>query len=428
LTNGCAITGGAFYNPTTVLFPSDYVGKYFYAELCNGWIRRFDPVAGTSTSFATGISNPVDLIVTNDGSLYYLARGSGTVMRVQFQNPTATNGVISGRLTTSGGTGIEGATVALSGAQTRKTITDATGNYRFENVTTNSSYTITPARANYTFSPFSRSFSQVGSNTDAPFTGAFGSDSFNPLDTAEYFVRQQYLDMLSREPDEAGFNYWTDQILVCGANASCVNTRRRDIGAAFFIEQEFQITGSFIYDAYSATLGRKPIFNEYSSDRQQIVGGANVDAAKTAFAQGFVQRAEFTTKYQANTTAASFVDALLQTLQSVGVNLSAERQNLINAYNGAGNIVDSRAAVVKAVADNATVKQSQYNPAFVLTEYFGYLRRDADQNGYAFWLNVLNNGDVNNYRGMVCSFITSTEYQRRFSIVVSHSNGECSAP
>ena len=61
--------------------------------------------------------------------------------------------------------------------------------------------------------------------------------------------------------------------------------------------------------------------------------------------------------------------------------------------------------------------------------YFAYLRRDADTDGYRFWLNVLNesgtNGDPVNYRGMVCSFITSAEYQRRFSSVVTHSNAEC---
>src|SRR6266850_3698519 len=67
-TTGCAITGGAFYAPTVANFPSDYVGKYFFAEFCTGWIRRFDPATpGTSVPFATGISNPVDLIVTADG-------------------------------------------------------------------------------------------------------------------------------------------------------------------------------------------------------------------------------------------------------------------------------------------------------------------------------------------------------------------------
>jgi glucose/arabinose dehydrogenase len=425
-TTGCAITGGAFYNPTTAIFPSDYVGKYFYSEFCTGWIRRFDPATATDTAFATGISNPVDLIVTDDGSLYYLARGSGSVFRVQ-STPTASNGMISGRITTAAGAGVEGSVVKLSGGQSRRTITDSAGNYRFENVPTNGAFTVTPSRANFNFSPINRSFSQLGSNTDAAFTGTSSGDIANPLDTAEYFIRQQYVDVLGREPDEGGFNYWSDQILACAADNVCVNARRRDIGAAFFIEQEFQLTGSFIYDVYAGALVRKPAFTEYSTDHQQVVGGATLDAAKTAFAQNFVGRSEFTMKYQANTTAASFVDALLQSVQAAGVNLSAERQNLINAYNGAGNTIDSRAAVVRAVADNATFKQAEYNPAFVLTEYFAYLRRDIDQAGYDFWLNVLNNGDPGNYRGMVCSFITAREYQLRFSANVTHNNTECAA-
>jgi uncharacterized protein (TIGR03437 family) len=87
-TTGCAIAGGAFYNPTTVQFPASYVGKYFFADLCSGWIRLFDPTAGTASAFASGISQPVDLKVAPDGSLYYLSIGSGSVFRVQFSAAT----------------------------------------------------------------------------------------------------------------------------------------------------------------------------------------------------------------------------------------------------------------------------------------------------------------------------------------------------
>jgi glucose/arabinose dehydrogenase len=83
-TTGCAIAGGTFYNPPTVQFPSSYVGKYFFADLCGGWIRLFDPSNNTAAPFATGISSPVDLKVAADGSLYYLAIGSSAVFRVQF--------------------------------------------------------------------------------------------------------------------------------------------------------------------------------------------------------------------------------------------------------------------------------------------------------------------------------------------------------
>lgn len=83
-TTGCAIAGGTFYNPQNNQFPSTYTGKYFFADLCSGWIRVFDPTNNTASGFATGISSPVDLKVGNDGSLYYLAIGSASVFRVQF--------------------------------------------------------------------------------------------------------------------------------------------------------------------------------------------------------------------------------------------------------------------------------------------------------------------------------------------------------
>ena len=89
-THGCAITGGTFYNPASLQFPSSYSGDYFFADYCSGWIRRLDSAGsytGAST-FASGITSPVDLDVAPDGSLYYLARGSGTntggVYRIQY--------------------------------------------------------------------------------------------------------------------------------------------------------------------------------------------------------------------------------------------------------------------------------------------------------------------------------------------------------
>ena len=81
----CAITGGAFYNPQIVQFPSNFVGRYFFADFCGGWIRTLDPSNGNAVAdFATGISLPVDLQVSADGFLYYLARGNGSVNRIGF--------------------------------------------------------------------------------------------------------------------------------------------------------------------------------------------------------------------------------------------------------------------------------------------------------------------------------------------------------
>jgi glucose/arabinose dehydrogenase len=81
----CAITGGSFYNPQIGQFPSEFVGDYFFSDFCGGWIHKLDLTSGVTVSdFATGIANPVDLKVSPDGFLYYLARTSGTVGRIAF--------------------------------------------------------------------------------------------------------------------------------------------------------------------------------------------------------------------------------------------------------------------------------------------------------------------------------------------------------
>jgi glucose/arabinose dehydrogenase len=80
VATGCSITGGAFYDPTTATNSfASYQGKYFYTDFCSGWIRVFDPSSGTDTAFASGIDKPVDLEVGDNGSLYYLFRGSSSV-------------------------------------------------------------------------------------------------------------------------------------------------------------------------------------------------------------------------------------------------------------------------------------------------------------------------------------------------------------
>lgn len=360
----------------------------------------------------------------NDGAL---DSNTSTVNITVSGAPTAAPASISGSVTTPNGSPLGGAVVMLSGPRSATAITSSDGSYRFNNVDTDNFYTVTPLLANYHFAPANRSFSLLANKTDAVFTA--NPDvvvSANALDTPEFFVRQQYLDLLGREPDQEGLDYWSALLRNCRGNGECLSVKRVDVSAAFFMEREFQDSGSYIYDLYAGALGRKPMFGEYSLDRQQVVGGVTLDAAKTAFAGIFVQRAEFTSRYQNAITAESFVDALMQNVHAAGgVDLLGERAGLIATYNSGTTTDASRAAVVRMIADDATFKHSQYNQAFVLTEYFAYLQRDAEPDGYSFWVTVLDTGDPGNYRGMVCSFLTSAEYQNRFSPILSHTNSEC---
>jgi glucose/arabinose dehydrogenase len=121
--DGCAIAGGAFYNPVFAQFPASYVGSYFFADLCEGSIYRIAPANGyASSAFATGLDSPVDLQVGPDGSLYYLARGGGGVVgRIAYstspppQMDTTFVGVSPVRvLDTRDGTGLNGRFLAHS--------------------------------------------------------------------------------------------------------------------------------------------------------------------------------------------------------------------------------------------------------------------------------------------------------------------------
>jgi hypothetical protein len=168
--------------------------------------------------------------------------------------PTAENATVSGHILDNQGNPVEGAAVRMSGTQNRLTVTDAEGRYHFDDVETNGFYVITPSRANFSFSPAQKSFSQLGANTEATFTGAAGGGGLNPLDATEYFVRQQYLDFLGREPDEAGFNFWVSNIESCGSDIGCRESKRIDTSAAFFLSIESQQTGYLIYRFYQACL------------------------------------------------------------------------------------------------------------------------------------------------------------------------------
>jgi hypothetical protein len=190
--------------------------------------------------------------------------------------PTAAPATISGLVTDVNGAPPGGVLITLSGSADIpacvsrpnpqagmpalpgicRTIMDASGQYHFDNIETDGFYTVTPERANYLFSPAVRSFSLVANKTDAVFAASPTAETANPLDTAEFFVRQQYLDFLNREPDQVGLDYWSAQLRQCREDIPCFNDGRRNVSAAFFIEQEFQQTGSFIYRMYEASLGR----------------------------------------------------------------------------------------------------------------------------------------------------------------------------
>ena len=267
------------------------------------------------------------------------------------------------------------------------------------------------------------------------------------IDDSDFFVQQQYIDFLNRMPDASGFGFWNSQITSCGANATCIDGARVNTSGAFYLSIEFQTTGYLVERMYKAAYGSAngastfggnhtlpvPIvkLSEFLPDTKEIGSGvivgapgwqAALDANKQAFAADFAGRSRFTTAFPSSTSPTTFVDALFA---NAGITpTTAERTTAINEFGSAADISNlaARAQALRDVAENATLSSQEFNRAFVLMQYFGYLRRDpnngngdTDYTGYDFWLTKLNQfgGNFTN-ADMVKSFIVSGEYRGRF--------------
>ena len=267
------------------------------------------------------------------------------------------------------------------------------------------------------------------------------SNGPNQIDVSSLFVRQHYIDFLNREADSAGLSFWTNNIDNCTPKPSCTDLQRINTSAAFFISIEFQNTGYLVERIYKVAFGsasgnstaggahtlQVPIvrLNEFLPDTQKIGQGVVVNVGdwqqqlennKQAFTEEFVTRSRFLTAFPLTLTAAQFVDTM--NTNSAGALSSSDRDTLVQALN---NGTMTRAQVLRAIAENQTLYNAEFNRAFVLMQYFGYLRRnpndfpDSDYTGFEFWLNKLNAFNGNFVAAeMVKAFITSTEYRKRF--------------
>jgi uncharacterized delta-60 repeat protein len=240
----------------------------------------------------------------------------------------------------------------------------------------------------------------------------------NPLDDAQTFVGQHYHDFLARQADSGGQAYWASQITSCGSDPACVSQRRTEVSAAFFLSTEFQETGYLIFRLYAVPLLQWPSYAEFIRDRNRISPGANREPSTRAFIEQFVTRPDFTARHPVNSSPEEYVYGLSSDCGSPLT--QAELDALVR---GLSNGTETRGTVLRALVDNSVIRDRWRNRGFVLMQYFGYLRRSPDPGGYTFWLNILDR--TNNYHSMVCAFITSGEYQGRFSSVITHSNQEC---
>jgi uncharacterized protein (TIGR03118 family) len=362
----------------------------------------------------------------------------------------------------------------------------------------------------------------------------------NISDDAQFFVRQQYFDFLNREPDTPGFNFWTNQITSCGNDQACIELKRINVSAAFFLSIEFQRTGIIAYLAQKAAFGGLPHYGPFMRDVQALQNGyifgapgsdSQLEINKQKFFSEFVTRPEFVARYgslsnenyvfalfnnaglntttgelylaqldgnqpvppsgvpvkalailrQGRTSPRLFVSLYSQGLSSAQTDVhlhgpatagsnapviaNLPTGQLVNFQSSlttsqfldlsAGKVyidihttnfpngelrgqfpsnlfvtdmlirgldqgIITRAQALRLIVESEYFDQEQ-NRAFVLMEYFGYLRRNPDDppdnnlSGYNFWLNKLNQFNGNFVSAdMVKAFLKSTEYRGRF--------------
>ena len=204
-----------------------------------------------------------------------------------------------------------------------------------------------------------------------------------------------------------GYQGWQDILNNCGVTVA-PPCDRIEVSSAFFRSPEFQDRGYFIYRFYSA-VGKIPLYEGFMPDLAKVSGflsAQQLEANKAAFVNEFMTRTDFQSKYGAVTDPTSYVDALLQT---VGLPNHPSRQAWINGLT-AGTL--TKGQVLRALVESGEVYQKYYNEAFVIMQYFGYLRRSADDS-YINWIQTMNStgGD---YRTMINGFLNSAEYRLRF--------------
>ncbi|MBV9927128.1 MAG: PD40 domain-containing protein [Acidobacteria bacterium] len=286
----------------------------------------------------------------------------------------------------------------------------------------------------YVLDPAQVSFSTAAGNQTLSFTAALAS----PIYDTQFFVRQHYADFLSREPDASGLDFWAQGIDTCGGNDGCREVKRIDASAAFFLSIEFQRTGFLAYRAHRAAYGDlpgKPVpltFAEFLADTRQLGEGvvvgptdwqARLTANQTAYFQSFVSTERFLAKYPAGLNEDTYTNALYTTagVSVTDEDLEASRQ----AFRSMGATA-ARAFVLQRLAEKESLQRRETNRAFVLMQYFGYLRRNPDDVGfdgkpdpnfvgYNFWLSKLEEfgGDYRRAE-MVKAFLDSVEYRGRF--------------
>ncbi|MGH9944405.1 MAG: DUF4214 domain-containing protein [Pyrinomonadaceae bacterium] len=251
-----------------------------------------------------------------------------------------------------------------------------------------------------------------------------GANISNPVDASPFFVRQQYLDFLSREPESDGFNSWLNVLNNCSDVNSNPACDRLTVSSSFFRSPEFELKGLYVYLFYRVSLDRRPRYDEISRDLRSVTGqaGPEVLEKRATFARQWGLRPEFRSLYHDGLADDAYVFALLARYNLNRVTtpdpaapdgtalVTLTRDELIGRLR-AGTL--TRAQVLRALVQSQEVRAAEFNGAFVAMQYYGYLRREPEAQGYRDWLTYLN-AHPEDFRTMINGFMNSVEYRLRF--------------
>nr|MBA2734435.1 DUF4214 domain-containing protein [Acidobacteriota bacterium] len=220
-----------------------------------------------------------------------------------------------------------------------------------------------------------------------------------------FFIRQLYIDFLGREPEPGATNAWLGILNHCAVPTDC---DRIAVARGFVRSGEFQDRGFFVYRTFK-TLGRIALYNEFIPDMARVSGflsAQDLEANKQAYIDEFMQRQEFKNLYDStigNPTA--YVDKLLLAMQLPG------HPNRAGWIAGLANNTLTRAQVLRQLIESSELYTVYVNEAFIIMNYFGFLRRSADAS-YLTWIDIFNH--TNDDRVIMNGFLNSAEYRLRF--------------
>lgn len=254
--------------------------------------------------------------------------------------------------------------------------------------------------------PVGATLGTISSATVTIADNDFTTPTSNPIDGVNFFIRQQYLDFLGRQPDQGGFTNWVNTLAPCPnggfGEPPTSDCDRLHVAAGFFQSDEYLNRGYWAFRFYMVSFNQRPLYGQFIPDMAQVGGPkspAEEEASKAAFAEAFVQRPEFIRSYGA-ASGQALANALLATAGLPAGSYTAPP----GRTNG---------QILRDIAESPAAFNKFLTQGTVSILYFSFQRRDPDATGFQNNINTLN-ANPNNLRHMIFIFIYSPEYRSRF--------------